>query len=65
MLKTLIKLRLKGIFLRQTRSSKKVKKNIGKIVLMVVLFGYVGIFFRNVWSIILFNCGCFTFYEYR
>ena len=55
MLKTLIKLRLKGIFLRQTRSSKKAKKNIGKIVLMVVLFGYVGIVFLGMFGALFYS----------
>lgn len=45
MLKTLILLRLKGLFLRQTRSSKKKSSSLGKIILMILLFGYVGIVF--------------------
>lgn len=46
MLKTLIKIRLQGIFLRKTKSSKKKKgTGIGKIILMLVLFGYVGVVF--------------------
>jgi len=46
MLKTLIKIRLQGILLRQLKSSKKEKGNgIGKIILMVLLFGYVAVVF--------------------
>ena len=46
MLKTLIKIRLQGILLKQTKSSKKKKGNsIGKIILMALLFGYVGVVF--------------------
>lgn len=45
MLKTLIILRLKGLFLRQTKSSQKKNSSLGKIILMIVLFGYVGIVF--------------------
>lgn len=50
MLKTLIKLRLKGIFLRQTKSSKKNNVSVGRIVLMIVLFGYIGIVFMGMFG---------------
>lgn len=49
MLKTLIKIRLQGILLRQTKSSKKNQGNsIGKIVLMGLLFAYVGVVFCGI-----------------
>lgn len=45
MLKTLIILRLKGIFLKQTKSSQKKSSSLGRKILMILLFGYVGIVF--------------------
>lgn len=55
MLKTLIKLRIKGIFLRQTRGSKKKKTSIGKIALMAILFGYVAIVFLGMFGMLFFS----------
>lgn len=46
MLKTLIKIRLHGLFANQMRGSKNSKTGgIGKILLMVLLFGYIGVVF--------------------
>ncbi len=45
MLKTLIKIRLQGILLRQTKSSKKSKSSVGKIIMMSLLFAYVAVVF--------------------
>lgn len=45
MLKTLIKIRLQGILLRQTKSSKKKGGSIGKLVLYGFLFAYVAVVF--------------------
>lgn len=46
MLKTLIKIRLQGILLRQTKSSKKSRGNsLGKVISMIFLFGYVAVVF--------------------
>ena len=53
MLKTLIKIRLQGILLRQTKSSKKNQGNsIGKIVLMGLLFAYVGVVFCGMFGML-------------
>lgn len=52
MLKTLIKIRLKGILFKQTRSSQKKNASIGKIVLMALLFGYVGIVFIGMFGLL-------------
>lgn len=43
MLKQLILIRLKGLFLRQTRSSKNKKTGIGKMILMACLFVYLAV----------------------
>lgn len=45
MLKTLIKIRLQGILLRQTKSSKKKGSSAGKLILMGCLFAYAAIVF--------------------
>ena len=45
MLKTLIKIRLQGILLRQTKSSKNKGSSVGKLILMGCLFAYAGIVF--------------------
>lgn len=43
MLSRLILIRLKGLFLRQTTSSKNKKSSIGKMILFGFLFAYVGV----------------------
>lgn len=45
MLKTLIKIRLQGILLRQTTSSKKKGNSVGKLILYGLLFAYIGVVF--------------------
>lgn len=53
MLKTLIKIRLQGILLRQTKHSKKSSgSSAGKIVLMVLLFGYVAVVFSMMFGML-------------
>lgn len=52
MLKTLIKIRLKGILLKQTRSSQKKNASIGKMILMVLLFCYVGVVFIGMFGLL-------------
>lgn len=53
MLKTLIKIRIKGILLRQVRSSKKKKGlGIGKMILMALLFGYVAVVFAVMFGLL-------------
>ncbi len=53
MLKTLIKIRLQGILLRQTKHSKKsTGTSVGKIVLMVLLFGYVAVVFSMMFGML-------------
>lgn len=52
MLKTLIKIRLQGIFLRTTKSSKKSKgTGIGKLILYGLLFAYVAVVFIGLFGI--------------
>ena len=55
MLKTLIKLRIKGIFLRQTKTSKKKGRSLGRVILMAVLFGYVAIVFIGMFGALFFS----------
>lgn len=53
MLKTLIKIRLQGILLRQTKYSKKsTGTSVGKIALMVLLFGYVAVVFSMMFGML-------------
>lgn len=52
MLKTLIKIRLQGIFMKQTKSSKKNKGSMGRKILMIVLFGYVGVVFIGMFGML-------------
>lgn len=53
MLKTLIKIRLQGILLRQTRSSKKSKGNgLGKIILLMFVFAYVAVVFVGMFGLL-------------
>lgn len=53
MLKTLIKIRLQGILLRQTKHSKKSSgSSVGKIVLMTLLFGYVVVVFSMMFGML-------------
>ena len=52
MLKTLIKIRLQGILLRQTKSSKNSKSSIGKIILMIFLFAYVAVVFIGMFGLL-------------
>lgn len=53
MLKTLIKVRLRGLFANQMRGSKKSKASgTGKIVLMVLLFGYVAVVFSGLFGLL-------------
>ena len=53
MLKTLIKIRFQGILLRQTKHSKKsTGTSVGKIVLMVLLFGYVAVVFSMMFGML-------------
>ena len=55
MLMTLIKIRLQGILLRQTKSSKKKGNSIGKLILFGLLFAYVGVVFIGMfWDVVLF-----------
>lgn len=50
MLKTLIKIKLQGLFLRQVKSSKGKSASKGKIVLMALLFVYVGVVFCGMFA---------------
>lgn len=43
MLKTLIKIRLKGLLMSQTKSSKKKASSLGRLILILFLFAYVGV----------------------
>lgn len=53
MLKTLIKIRLQGILLRQTKSSKKSRGNsLGKVILMLFLFAYVAVVFVGMFGLL-------------
>lgn len=53
MLKTLIKIRLQGILLRQTKHSKKSSgSSAGKIILMILLFGYVAVVFSMMFGML-------------
>lgn len=55
MLKTLILLRLKGIFLSQVKSTKNKKATLGKIILIAVLFGYVGVVFLGMFGLLFYS----------
>lgn len=50
MLKTLVKIRLQGLFLKSMMGSKKQKIRIGKIILFSLLFIYLGIFLIGVFG---------------
>lgn len=52
MLKTLIKIRLQGILLRQTKSSKNQKSTIGKMIMMGILFAYVAVVFSMMFGML-------------
>ena len=52
MLKSLIILRLKGMFLKQTNSSKNKKSSIGRVLLFVFLFAYVGVVFIGMFGVL-------------
>lgn len=54
MLKTLIKLKLQGLFLKQVRSQKNKQKSLGKVILMGILFAYVGIVFIGLFGSLFF-----------
>lgn len=43
MFKTLLKIKLKGLFLKQTNSQKGKTSGIGKMILITILFGYVAV----------------------
>ena len=50
MLKSLIKIRFQGIFMRSMKGSKNKNAGIGKLALMVLVFAYIAIvFWFNVW----------------
>lgn len=53
MLKTLIKIRLRGLFANQMRGSKKSKAGgTGKVILMILLFGYVAVVFSGLFGML-------------
>jgi len=54
MIKTLIKIKLQGLFYRQVKSSKNKSASKGKIALMIFLFGYVAVVFCGLFGA-LFN----------
>lgn len=54
MLKTLIKIRLQGIFFQSVKSNKKQNASIGKIILMLLLFAYIIVVFGVMFGI-MFN----------
>ena len=55
MLMTLIKIRLQGILLRQTKSSKKKGNSIGKLILFGLLFAYVGVVFIGMFGMLFYS----------
>ena len=55
MLMTLIKIRLQGILLRQTKSSKKKGSSIGKLVLFGLLFAYIGVVFIGMFGMLFYS----------
>lgn len=54
MLKTLIKIRLQGILLRQTTSSKKKGSSVGKFILYGLLFAYLGVVFIGMFGMMFY-----------
>ena len=55
MLKTLIKIRLQGILLRQTTSSKKKGSSVGKFILYGLLFAYIGVVFIGMFGMMFYT----------
>ena len=51
MLKTLVIMKLKGLFLQTTKSSSKKGNTLAKTVLYLLLFGYVGIVFLGMFYV--------------
>ena len=50
MLKSLIKIRLQGIFMRSMKGSKKQKITAGKIVLMLFILAYIALIFGTMFG---------------
>ena len=53
MLKSLIKIRLQGIFMRSMKGSKKQKITAGKIVLMLFILAYIALIFGTMFGYML------------
>ena len=50
MLKSLIKIRFQGIFMRSMKGSKNKNAGIGKLALMVLVFAYIAIVFGSMFG---------------